>query len=497
MKAKPCLGICLASMLAAVCCPTGGARAQVEGDPVVIPPVKIPEGEREAGNERAEGRAQIRIMPGDLPDDLTDEQRAELIRRLIEARERQQDMRGLRIRVEGEAIYQPAGDASAAMGPLGRLEKRLIDRDLSAQERAELIRDGRGIFERAPRAALGVQFRTPAAEGEVTIERALDGFPVAEYLRAGDVIARVDGRPLAGTDHLRAEILSRLPGETLPMTVRRSIPGLEGEAANTRELELEVPLGGYEKLEQAGPEERLLHAAWRARVERLLERTGVNNGAEIGAGLTGVDWLRNEGLWWAGEGEDAAGERRAGDGPAGDGRGVFGRVSPERIISIGGRPEDAAQRIAFRRGDQRSMLQEARVRGARGRTPGATAEARTSLDRLRDAMDSYRLLSLEIASYRTALEQVRTGRVGNDRVAERMETLRSTIDRLRDSLEQVEGEIASIQEELDLEDRAGTGSETEANAEAASGGGDSGGERAQDESEDESDDEANADSTDG
>lgn len=430
------------------------------------------EGEAEAEAERPaenrivirEGRARLRLQPGQLPDDLTDEQRQALIRRMLEIRE-QQD--GVRLRVEGGEAYQPPDDLSRAMGPLKRLEARLTDPDLSVQRRAALIRDGRGVFSRAPRAALGVQFRTPAAEGAVTIERALDGFPVAEYLAGGDVITHVDGRPLAGTEHLRAEILSRLPGESLPMRVRRSIPAVGDPAmgdppAGAQVLEIDVPLGGYEKLEQAGPDERLLHAAWRARVERLLDRAGIGEGPEVGAGLRAEDWLRNEGL--LAEGADGP------IGRAGDGVGIFGTVAPERILAVGGRPADAGQQTALRRSTPRAMLRDARTRGLGGRRPG-TPEARTTFDRLRDAMDTFRVVSLELASYRTAIEQVRTGEAGDERVAERMDQLLRTVERLGSNLESLRREIATLQRRLDERAEAAAGPAREPGDKAAGGAG--------------------------
>lgn len=95
------------------------------------------------------------------------------------------------------------------------------------------LKAGRSVLE-ARRAFLGVKTSAPSAEGEGT-----EGFRVGEVvpgsaaeragLRAGDVIAEIDGRRIRGFDDLRAAIGRRNPGDRIRMKVRRGEASLEVE----------------------------------------------------------------------------------------------------------------------------------------------------------------------------------------------------------------------------------------------------------------------------
>jgi len=90
-----------------------------------------------------------------------------------------------------------------------------------------------------PKGALGVSFGA-TRPGHVEIQTIVgDGsFPASDMLKPGDVIVEVAGQPIEGSEHLRAEILSRLPGEELPVIIERD--GLT--------LARSLPLGSYRNL---------------------------------------------------------------------------------------------------------------------------------------------------------------------------------------------------------------------------------------------------------
>jgi hypothetical protein len=127
----------------------------------------------------------------------------------------------------------------------------------------------RSRFWATPRAALGVSFGrqlNAMAEG-LPLQNVINGFPSATVLRGGDVVVSVDGIALVDAPSdmaqqmMRASILSRDPGDTLPMLVKRG----------NIELRVEAPLGAYRDL---GPNAGVLtdaelERAWTVRSDRL------------------------------------------------------------------------------------------------------------------------------------------------------------------------------------------------------------------------------------
>lgn len=144
--------------------------------------------------------------------------------------------------------------------------------DLSEMSLEQVERIGRALRSRfwaTPRAALGVSFgqQLNAMTQGLPLQNVIPGFPSAAVLRGGDVVISVDGVALvdAPTDMaqqlMRASILSRDPGDTLPMLVRRG----------NIELQVEAPLGAYRDL---GPNAGVLtdaelERAWGVRSDRL------------------------------------------------------------------------------------------------------------------------------------------------------------------------------------------------------------------------------------
>ncbi len=137
------------------------------------------------------------------------------------------------------------------------VEPWLSREGLSPEQRARLERAGFQLFLQGGRPGLGVGF---ASNEPVELRNVVEGFDAFERLRPGDVIVGVDGRGVLNIAGFRAEILSRLPGETMHLLVLRG-----GERR-----EVAVRLGKYENLENSqGLDIASLASAWAWRLARL------------------------------------------------------------------------------------------------------------------------------------------------------------------------------------------------------------------------------------
>ena len=118
------------------------------------------------------------------------------------------------------------------------IEALLARPDLSPEQAARLLSAARDRFLRSPRAALGVQFEN-GVTGPVIIAKTFERFPAAGILKPGDEILAVEGQPVVnGWQNFRPLIISREPGESLKLRLRRA-----GEV-----IELAAPLGRYSDL---------------------------------------------------------------------------------------------------------------------------------------------------------------------------------------------------------------------------------------------------------
>lgn len=173
--------------------------------------------------------------------------------------------------------------------------------DLSPEQRARVEQVGSGLFETAPRAALGVRFQAVDAQnGGIRIDSAVPGFPASDLglLQSGDTLVEAAGIELVTYDDLRAAILAHSPGETMRLRVRRTVTDAEvgadeapiGERVEeqaeapaeplaeppTEEMTVDVPLGSFSALNpQRPPSPSILIRAWetRLKMEGLREPT--------------------------------------------------------------------------------------------------------------------------------------------------------------------------------------------------------------------------------
>lgn len=187
--------------------------------------------------------------------------------------------------------------------PMSAIDEALRSDRLSPEQRVRLDLVSVQRFRREPLAGLGVQFGNQG-RGAVTIQAVVPGFPAAALLQPGDVILSVgdslNGGLIGGQDDLRAEILSRRPGEVMPVLIRRG----------NETIELDLPLGSYANLQGAAMlDDETVRAAMTRRRDR--ERGVIKVDANvIGSGIDMVDWVRGafpDGTW---DGLVGGGERR-------------------------------------------------------------------------------------------------------------------------------------------------------------------------------------------
>lgn len=277
--------------------------------------------------------------------------------------------------------------------------------DLSAEQRVRLVGIAAARFRFEPMGGLGVSFGS-ATEGAVQIlDTVKNGrFPASDILRPADVIVAVGDTMIGGQDHLRAEILSRRPGEVLSVLVRRE----------RVMLRLELPLGRFDELDGAASldDETI---AWATRLR--LERAGISGerGAMVGSGLTGQAWV------------DAAfpeGRATLPPGETGERRGA--------PVAVGGAADD-----------QRTI-------GQRGFWPSRADAARSAGEQLRSDLgrrmtSGVRLRALFVEHERTLLDRIAAApETGEDAAG-----LEADLARVRQSIAAVDVRLGETARALD------------------------------------------------
>lgn len=125
---------------------------------------------------------------------------------------------------------------------LEQLEFFLADQTLSLEQRARLMQACAQRFGEHPKGGLGVSFGAISVGSiEVVPIPNNPAFPASEMLNPGDAIASVGGVMMTSSFDLRAQILSREPGEMLPVMVIRA----------GKLIEIDLPLGSFTKLSGA------------------------------------------------------------------------------------------------------------------------------------------------------------------------------------------------------------------------------------------------------
>jgi len=165
---------------------------------------------------------------------------------------------------------------------LADLEVFFSDPTLTPEQRARLKLICVDRFVDFPKGGLGVSFLN-VEPGSIEVKPIPDNpnFPASMMLQPGDAIARVGGVMMTSTLDLRVQILSREPGETLPVTVIR----------NNELIEMELPLGSFSDLVSGS---RLDRFQSMLALELRWERRGIVTGLpeSMGSMITIDQWAR-------------------------------------------------------------------------------------------------------------------------------------------------------------------------------------------------------------
>lgn len=163
---------------------------------------------------------------------------------------------------------------------LDDLEFFLADMTLTPEQRARLMQACITRFQAQPKGGLGVAFGAIRV-GAIEVQPIQNDprFPASAMLNMGDAITMVDGVMLNDSTELRVQILSREPGEALPVTVLR----------NNILIKMDLPLGSFSELSGAA---RLDPVVVRRTLELRWERKGIiiKEPDMIGSGVDLSHW---------------------------------------------------------------------------------------------------------------------------------------------------------------------------------------------------------------
>ncbi len=142
---------------------------------------------------------------------------------------------------------------------LPQIEHALAGDSLDIEQRQRLVSAGQSVFARSPRAAMGIQFGGPTTDGVMIQNTVADGnFDAQVKLAANDIILEAGGEPMEGMEDLRIAIISRDPGEVVPLKVMRN-----GEV-----FDVAVELGSFADLTGSRIDSNTAQRSWAARLVR-------------------------------------------------------------------------------------------------------------------------------------------------------------------------------------------------------------------------------------
>lgn len=123
--------------------------------------------------------------------------------------------------------------------PFSQLESYLQDPTLTLEQRTRIYQACMLRFHIHPKAGLGVAFGNVQV-GAIELQPIQNDprFPASKMLNPGDLLAKVEGQIVSNSFDVRAQILSREPGDSLPVTIIRA----------NRVLNLDLPLGSFTQL---------------------------------------------------------------------------------------------------------------------------------------------------------------------------------------------------------------------------------------------------------
>jgi len=136
---------------------------------------------------------------------------------------------------------------------LEELETQLRRDDLTPEQRIRLLKAASMRFASEPRGAMGINLTNELSQLGLKIGAPVAGFDSAVKLQAGDIISTISGLPIRSTADLQITIISRSPGDTVPVEIVR----------DGQKLTLDVELGAWSQLNSPGGLPRsYVEAAW-------------------------------------------------------------------------------------------------------------------------------------------------------------------------------------------------------------------------------------------
>jgi hypothetical protein len=166
---------------------------------------------------------------------------------------------------------------------LRQIEAAIKSGKLSPEQRQRLLLVAQKRFCAEPRAAMGIGQDPNFTQRGVTLQNVQPDFPASEVLRPGDRIIAAGGQAVDIWETMRAIIVSRDPGDEIPVTLIR-----DGATLNVT-----VKLGEFSQLNArmrtARIDDTLLNEAWQFR-SRTLQDPDAAPAKAIDSGLASSAW---------------------------------------------------------------------------------------------------------------------------------------------------------------------------------------------------------------
>ena len=154
---------------------------------------------------------------------------------------------------------------------------------LSAEQRHRLLEVVRQRLVNLPRGAVGISMQPVPKEGsrelEIKVIELIEGLPAERVLQIGDLITKLDGQPLYTQNDLVNRVQTKMPGDTVSLSVRRAERDGQGQVVVDQDgrpvyklVEIELTLGSADML--ANPSGRPMQESPVLR-RRRLEAEGV------------------------------------------------------------------------------------------------------------------------------------------------------------------------------------------------------------------------------
>lgn len=179
---------------------------------------------------------------------------------------------------------------------LEELESELRRTDLSQEQRLRLLKAASVRFASEPRAAMGIQLSNELSELGLRINGPVEGFDSMGKLQVNDIISEIGGLAIRSHTDLQAAIVSRSPGEVVPVEVVRGAD----------KLRLDIRLGSWSDLSSpAGLPRPSLEAAW---IYRSRDYAGLDEPGVIDLDFDEEAWVTEAARQWAGPGGTRPGE---------------------------------------------------------------------------------------------------------------------------------------------------------------------------------------------